>query len=165
MKTLGFNFKRFGELHNQFLKKYSSNKLTNMATAIGGISGFIYLNEYYTKEAFNFAAEEWNKLNPSVSNQTKQSNSLSSEVYDLGIINMTVSYDVAEDTVVDIKFNTRQVGLYQNLFSAVIIPTAPYSVNFLTTAVTGSVVGRLFAKYLAVTLPITIAYNVLNNHK
>ena len=155
-------FNSIKSLNTQFLCKFYNKKLATLGGTIGGISGFIFLNEYYTRSAFNNVIKETNKViktlpkhsttdkltQKELKSKSKEENEI--ETFSFYNINISTDGSIAMDELEE----------YYNPFNIFIIDSIPYSINFLVTVSVGACFGTFYMTYYPITIGGTVLYNL-----
>ena len=136
---------KISSYHSAYIAKFYNKKLAGVGSFVGACCGLMYMTEYYGKKTYNNAADEWNK--------SIQTNGVDKKIKIFGS-----EFEVNDNVK---EFSFPKIIKYKNPFSLIIIPSAPYSVNMLTTMITGGGIGYLYAVYFPITIPSTIIYNLV----
>ena len=134
---------KISSYHSMYISRFYNKKIAGVGTFVGACCGLTYLTEYYSKKAYNKTANEWNKI----ANEKNNKNSIT-------IFGTRISDGNDE-------FILPKINKYKNPFSVIIMPSAPYSVNLLTTMITGGLLGYTYAVYFPISIPSTIVYNLV----
>ena len=135
--------------HAMYMATFYNKKLAGVGSFVGASCGFIYLTEYYGKRTWNDAAQTWNDL---IGDEVRQTKTI-----DYGFF--TIDRPETDAEYIE-RTNQFKMKKYKNPFSVIIFPRAPFSLNLLTTMITGGILGCGYAVYWPVTIPITIVYNI-----
>lgn len=188
MSVVNFS-SRLLSAHKSYLHHFTNRKIQALGSFIGGWCGFTYLLEYYSTVEANNAISAWNAVaNKSEANKKKVKSNDNSNfqqsndwfendwfeiVFDKNANGKdTCVYDMFDfvkemrETVDESKTKyNRTLEKYPNPFSIVVSQQAPFSFNLLTSVVSGSVCGYLFATYYPFCLGALIIHNSLNYSK
>lgn len=141
-------FSKLSSHHSAYIARFYNKKLAGVGSFVGACCGLTYLTEYYGKQSYNNFANEWNSA-------TKQQNRKRTSRRKIFGFELDWEDDADPD---DISFP--KIVKYKNPFSLIIISSAPYSVNMLTTMITGGGIGYLYAVYFPISIPATVIYNL-----